>query len=260
MKRQAVKIPFFVRLCLSVALAAMLSGCAQPAPPTQPTQPEPPSSPPVAEGSAIEIPPPAPLPPPSPATLPAPTPDEVQAAIARIYKDAVRVSPDRAQGFVVGDFNGDQWQDLAVVVEPVKGKLEDLNSEIAAWIISNPLTANASDTVVAVKRDAPKSRPVIGEQDTALIAIIHGYGPQGWRDPEAQQSYLLKTPIDGPLTTQARRAALAAFKATLMPAGRGAVLQASIAGAAGFLYHNGSSYAWYDPHTYRGDMTARMMH
>ncbi|HEY0406227.1 MAG TPA: hypothetical protein VGC89_10895, partial [Pyrinomonadaceae bacterium] len=67
--------------------------------------------------------------------LPPPKPEEVSAVVARVYKDAVTVDAGRQPLFVVGDFNGDDSQDIAVVVRPAKGKLEELNSEVANWIL-----------------------------------------------------------------------------------------------------------------------------
>ncbi|MEN3331602.1 MAG: hypothetical protein V7641_967 [Blastocatellia bacterium] len=250
MKRQAMRKTLYVRLCLGVALAAILSACAHPPPEAPPV---------VAESQPVAPLPPAAAPPATPATMPAPTPAEVREAVARIYKDAVRLNTGRAPGFVVGDFNGDQSQDIAVVVEPVKEKLDDLNSDVAAWMIRDPLSASLPAPVMAVQRDQPQARPVINEGDIVLLAVIHGYGAQGWRDAEAQQTYLLKNAVGNTLSVQPRRAALAAIKAAPPPV-RGDVIKLTMAGTTGFLYYDSSSYGWYDSRTYRGEVASRMAH
>ncbi len=251
MKRQSASKALYVYLCLGTALAMMLSACASP----------PPESLPPASEIQLAVPlPPAPPPPPSPAILLAPTPTEVQSAIARIYKGVVRVSASATSGFVVGDFNGDRSQDLAVIVEPVKEKLDDLNSDVTAWLIGDPLSATLPPPVMTVKGNEPRTRPVISEGDTALLAIIHGYGAQGWRDTEAQQSYLLKNAVGGTLVRQPRSVALAALKNPPLPPVRGDVIRSTMAGGAGFLYYNNSAYAWYALRTYRGEVTSRMAH
>jgi len=255
MKWQAMIKTHDVRLCLGVVLAAMLSACAHPPPPQPETPPK------AAESQSITPLPPSPPPPASPASLPAPTPAEVRAAVARIYKDTVKMNAAVAPGFVVGDFNGDQAQDIAVIVEPVKEKLDDLNSEVAAWIIRDPLSTSLPPPVMAVKRNDPPTRPVITESDTVLLVVIHGYGPQGWRDAEARQTYLLKNAVGSALSVQTRRAALAALKSTPPPPVRGDVIKMTMAGtAAGFLFYSNTSYAWYDPRTYRGEVASSMAH
>jgi hypothetical protein len=254
MERQAMKKTLGVRLCLGVALVVMLAACAKPPPP-------PPEAPPTAtESQPVALLPPAPPPPASPAGLPAPTPAEVRDAVARIYKDAVRISTGRAPGFVVGDFNGDKSQDIAVIVEPVKEKFDDLNSDVAAWIIRDPLSASLPAPMMAVQPDQPPRRPLITEGDAVLLAVIHGYGPQGWRNPEARQTYLLKNTVGSSLTVQTRRAALTAIKNTTAPSVHGDVIKMTTSKIAGFLYHSGTSYLWYDPRTYRGEVASRMAH
>ena len=140
---------------------------------------------------------------------------------------------------------------------PVKAALDDLNSDVAAWRIRDPLAAD-SPPMMAVKSEETPARTTIAASDAALLAVIHGYGPQGWRDPQARQTILLKNVVGSGLNAQPRRAALAASKNA--PPLRGDVIRMSLNGAAGFLYYSNSSYAWYDPRTYRGELVARGMH
>ena len=249
MRLQTMKRPFYVRLCLSVLLIALLAAC------TKPAASEAPPTPTATETSSITPLPPAP-PPPPPSTLPAPTPEDVRAAVTRVYQDAVRIS-DITPVFVVGDFNGDKVQDLAVVVAPVKENLDELNSEVAPWRIRDPLSDNLPPPAMSVKRDETPARPIITAGDTALLAIIHGYGPQAWRDPQARQTLLLKNAAGSHLSVQTRRAALAGIRGTPPPL-QGDIIKAT--GAPGFLYYDRSSYQWYDPRSYRGEVAARMAH
>ena len=251
MRLQAMKRLFYVRLCLSVLLVALLTACTKPAASEAPPKPT------ATETSSITPLPPAP-PPPPPSTLPAPTVQDVRAAVARVYQDAVRMS-DGPSAFVVGDFNGDQVQDLAVVVTPVKENLDELNSDVAPWRIRDPWSDSQPPSAMTVKRDETPARPAITAGDTALLAIIHGYGPQAWRDPQARQTLLLKNAAGSPLSVQTRRAALAGIRGTRPPV-RGDVIKATVAGTAGFLYYDRSSYQWYDSRTYSGEVAAGMAH
>ena len=38
----------------------------------------------------------------------------------------------------------------------------------------------------------PEMPPLRVEENELLLAVIHGYGTQGWRDAQATQTYLLK--------------------------------------------------------------------
>jgi hypothetical protein len=62
---------------------------------------------------------------------------DVQAAIQRVYLNAVEIDPGPRESFLIGDFNGDGSQDLAVV-QPVEGALTKLNSDYANWIVEDP--------------------------------------------------------------------------------------------------------------------------
>src|SRR5437588_10377104 len=64
---------------------------------------------------------------------PTATLEEVRGVVAHIYRDAVVVEAERAAPFVVGDFNGDGSEDIAVVVRPGAGKLPEVNGEYANW-------------------------------------------------------------------------------------------------------------------------------
>src|SRR4030095_2521382 len=94
-----------------------LSACARP--PDQPLKEEP-----VPLDSAAFKPPPQPTEMPE---LPPPTVEQVQEAVKRIFRDAAVIDGSRNPSFLVGDFNGDKSQDLAIVLKPAAGKLADLN-------------------------------------------------------------------------------------------------------------------------------------
>ncbi|HJQ23553.1 MAG TPA: hypothetical protein VKA60_06520 [Blastocatellia bacterium] len=235
------------RLGLSMALVVLLAACAKP--------PQTETPPTATETPAVVALPPAPPPAPTRATLPPPTAAEVRNAVARVYQDMVRVNTEGAPTFAVGDFNGDQVQDLAVVVEPVKEKLDELNSEVAPWRIRDPLTASLPPPVMSVRRNDPPPRVVITAGDKLLLAIIHGYGPQGWRDPEARQTLLLKNVVGDRLTVQPLRSALPTKGAPL----RGDVIKTNVTSAAGFLYYIHSSYEWYNPRATRTEVAQGMM-
>ncbi|HKP87176.1 MAG TPA: hypothetical protein VJZ26_13820 [Blastocatellia bacterium] len=249
MNKKSVAIILF----LFVA-AASLSGCAKP--PDQPMK-EAPSSP--------AVPPPAP-PPTQPAdsqdpqkvsAIPQPTLAEARAAVARVYKDVVIVDASRAPGFVVGDFNGDGAQDIAVVVKPVRGKLAEINHELAGWLLKDARIETAPEPGI---RKEPQSRPVVGERDQALLAVIHGHGPDGWRNPEAQISYLLKNAVGGGIRSQMKRSVLKANKGKEIPPLIGDVINQTIAGTPGFIFYTGSAYGWYDARKYQGEIARRMPH
>jgi hypothetical protein len=250
-RRIAILIFFFIA-------AAVLSGCLKP--PEQPMKEAPPS--------ASAVPPPAPpltqpadsQDPQKVAAIPQPTIDEARQAVERVYKDVVSVDASRNPAFAVGDFNGDGAQDIAVVVKPIKEKLPDINHELAGWLIRDAKEEQAPDPLMK-KKDLgdPKPRPVITERDE-LLAVIHGHGPEGWRNPEAQISFLVKNAVGSNLKGEMKRSVLNANKGKEIPPLIGDVISESIAGASGFVFYTGSAYGWYDPRAYQGEIAKRIPH
>ena len=51
---------------------------------------------------------------------PGPTDAEVREAVLRNYEDAAVIDNSRPTPFIVGDFNGDHSEDIAIVVKPGK--------------------------------------------------------------------------------------------------------------------------------------------
>src|SRR5262249_43082718 len=67
-------------------------------------------------------------PPEAPPETRPPQPAEAQEAIRRIYGQAVFVESNRPKSFIAGDFNGDGYTDLGVIVRPMPGEIARLNS------------------------------------------------------------------------------------------------------------------------------------
>ena len=248
-------------LAFLVGTSALLSGCAKPpAPP--PTVAE---QPPVAQKP--EAPNPAPQPKEMSALLPG-KPEEVQSAVTRIFKGAVVIDTSRNPNFLFGDFNGDLSQDLAVIIRPAEGKLLELNQEFPNWIAREPLrdVFAKPKLMAAAARPAPSAaagQTVRFEQSDVLLAIIHGNGPSGWRDPDATQTHLLRDVVGTDLRTLPLKGAAKAYKGTKpFPAIYGDLIQETLHGQSGFLHFTGGVYGWYDRKNYKteeGTMSAHAM-
>jgi hypothetical protein len=171
-------------------------------------------------------------------TGPAPTLAEVQGALARIYHDAVTLEAGRGTPFVVGDFNGDDSQDIAVVVTPASGKLSSLNSEYASWLVGDPKKVLLPEVRGDVKVFPKRPEPVVVRQDDVLLAVIHGYQVEGWRNPAAAQTYLLRNAVGDEMQTRPARAAAGTGGL------RGDVIWETLSGETGFIYWTGAKYAW----------------
>ena len=217
------------------ALCVVFPSCAEPARVNAP-----PASPPASrESSATNG-----VAPPQPEVTRAapPTLAEARDVLERVYRRAVVVD-EKSQGPpLAGDFNGDGSQDVAVPVVPARGRLEEINSEIANWIVQDPQRVAASGRQV-VAHSGPWP-PKIEPRD-APLAIIHGHGPLGWRDPSATQSYLLKTVAGEGLRVVPLREFPPAFRVRRNSAGsRADIITGKLSGAAGFLYWAGGRYVW----------------
>ena len=158
---------------------------------------------------------------------PQPTETELREAIRRNYEDAVTIDNSRPAHFLVGDFNGDNSEDIAVVVRPGKGKLKEINSEYVNWI----------------PEDLHRPKAVsIGSSDV-LLAVIHGHEREGWRNPMARQTYLLKNAVGDEFVKQAGRELNKENKA--LPRFRGDVIREKVDGTAGLIFWTGAKYAWH---------------
>src|ERR1700682_6568320 len=73
-----------------------------------------------------------------PAKLPPPKPTAIKVAVARVFERPATSDIESQQSFVVGDFNGDGSEDLAVIVKPNEGSLREINSEVANWTLEDP--------------------------------------------------------------------------------------------------------------------------
>jgi hypothetical protein len=177
--------------------------------------------------------------------LPPPEPEEVRGAVARVYKDAVTIDTSNPPGYVVGDFNNDGSEDIAVVVRPVKGKLEEINSEVANWIMEDPRKVVLPDPHKSVQPLPPRPAPVKVEQDDVLLTIIHGYKQEGWRNREAQQAYMLYDAVGSSMTAQPLKTLQGAIRNKNPSAKSGDVIKETLAGEQGFLYWTGAKYAWH---------------
>lgn len=239
---------------LVVAIVSVaLCGCAKP--PTQPVA-EQPVEPQTSE--AVSQPPqPKEMPEPPPAKL-----EEVQEAVKRVFKNSVVIDPSHKPSFLVGDFNGDQSQDLAVILKPAEGNLSELNQEFPNWIAREPLKELLLPKSKAVANPAaarPSPNPASGqtirfEQSDVLLAIIHGSGPKGWRDPEATQTHLLRDVVGANIRILPFKAAFNAYKGIRpFPTIHGDLIQQTLIGQSGFLHFTGGIYGWYDPKNYKAE-------
>ena len=161
---------------------------------------------------------------------PRPTDAEVREAIIRNYEDAAVIDNSRPTPFLVGDFNGDNSEDIAIAVKAGKGKLSKLNSEYANWILEDPRQP------VHIKDLKSRPAPVTVTGKDSLLAVIHGVKSEGWRSAIAKQTYLLKNAVGESFEKQTNHA-----KSRF----RGDVIREKLDGTDGIIYFTGATYAWH---------------
>jgi hypothetical protein len=182
----------------------------------------------------------------APAEVAPPTEAEIADVIARVYKDAVVLEKNSPMQFVAGDFNSDGSGDIAIVVKPSEDKLSEINSEVANWILESPKKIAAPVMTPVVRVSPSRSMPERVEKDEKLVAIIHGFGEKGWRNPAARQTYLLRN-VGG---EQLKQVSIKDFLKIVRDKDAivkksGDVISDSMDKETGFIYWNGSKYAWY---------------
>lgn len=224
----------FVRLALTAVLIFSLQGCDSKTSKNEQR---------VEKPVAVTTPHPSPAASATPIPkLPPPTKAEVDAAFHHVFGDDLLASTANSQYYIVGDFNGDGSEDLAVIARPVNGKLDEVNSELANWILQDADKAfipPSSKTVVVPPR---QERPHI-ESGEQVLAIIHGFGPQGWRSPDARQAYIVKH-AGAPFLGTAPSVSQKAIRAMHLPVETDIIKQVRN-NKKGFLFWTGGVYAWH---------------
>jgi len=173
---------------------------------------------------------------------------EVEEAVNRIFKGLATIHPDYKTSFLVGDFNGDASQDLAVVLKPVPEKIAEMNEQ-PTWLLRDPRVPYNPRV------------PLHVEKNDVLLAVIHGYGANDWRDPQATQTFLLKNVAGAGLHVQGGKEFIEKNTGRRIPRPNGDLIGETLKGVEGYLYYSAASYSWYDPKTFAGeDETARAFH
>jgi len=178
----------------------------------------------------------------TPSVALAPKLAEVQNKIKTVFKDAAVLNPNHNPNFFSGDFNGDSSEDLVVILKPVN--LDEMNRQFAPWLVRDPRSAVST-----------KARPAIGKDDT-LLAVIHGYGTNDWRDPDATQTFVLKNVVGSGMKISSGKEFVEANSGRKLPRPQGDLIGETLNGTEGYLYFASSNYSWYDPKTYKDDESA----
>jgi rhodanese-related sulfurtransferase len=171
---------------------------------------------------------------------------EVQDAVKRVFKDAAEVDRSYDPHFLAGDFNGDTSQDIAVIIKPVK--LEEMNQELPPWLLRDPLSNKPPTLRLGIQRDE------------TLLAVIHGYGTNDWRDPEATQTFVLKNVVGKDLRIENPKDFVKAHSGKKLPRPQGDLIAETLKGNNGYLYYAASNYSWYDPKSPTVEAPRGMVH
>jgi len=167
-------------------------------------------------------------------------PAEVLAAVERAFPGVFPAETQVAHRAVVGDFNGDRSPDLAVPVRALAEKVAEINGELVNWILQDP-----GAPLPGPGPGAPPRAAV--DKGEMLLAVVHGIGGAGWRDPNARQAYLLKAAFEGQLDVQSRDTLFPkqAKEKKGTPQLRGDLIYK--AGSGTFLFWTGGRYSWHKP-------------
>ena len=172
---------------------------------------------------------------------------EVQDAVNRVFKDAAVIDTSYNPNFLTGDFNGDAAQDIAVIIKPAK--LDEMNQDLPPWLLREP------------RSNKPPTQRLRVEKDDVLLAVIHGYGTNDWRDPQATQTFLLKNVVGSDLHVESGKDFAKAHSGRRLPRPQGDLIAETLQGTPGYIYYATATYSWYDPKTFKGEtQQPRMVH
>lgn len=128
-------------------------------------------------------------------------------------------------------------------VRPAEGRLHELNDAFANWTVQDALDEGASR-----KEPSPNAEhaPTTVEAGDVLLAVVHGFGPQGWRDDRARQCYLVRHATGAPLEARPRTELLRYVERVPDAAQlTGHVILCAVGRRPGFVYWTGARYAWH---------------
>ena len=168
--------------------------------------------------------------------VPGPKQSEVQEAVKRVFKDAAVVDTNYNPSFLSGDFNGDGSQDLAVILKPAK--LDLINQELPPWLVRQPRANKVARAHVPIAKDEN------------FLAVIHGFGANNWRDPDATQTFVLKDVVGQDLKVHSLNEFVTANSGRKLPRPQGDLIGETVGGTPGYLYYAQATYSWYDPKTF----------
>jgi hypothetical protein len=180
-----------------------------------------------------------------PKPLPSPKPEDINDVLARAYGKVVARDKNLEPAFVVGDFNGDGSEDLAIAVKPNDTMLGEINNELANWVLEDPRNISLPGPLSNPQTSANERKPVRANKGDAMLAIVHGVGSQGWRNPEAKQTFLLKNEAAKGITTQTLRSLRTGKDRQKLPPLLGDGIQETVRGKSGLILWTGAKYAWY---------------
>jgi hypothetical protein len=86
-----------------------------------------------------------------------------------------------------------------------------------------------------------------------LLAVIHGYGANDWRDPEATQTFVLKNVVGSDMRVENGVEFVKNLRGDKKPRPQGDLIGEKLKGTEGYIYYNAATYSWYDPKTYKGE-------
>jgi hypothetical protein len=169
-----------------------------------------------------------------------PNSTEIRDTVARVFERVATPDPSHP-GFAIGDFNGDGSEDLAVAIRSSENSLGEINNELANWLLEDPRNVVIPKATSTVRNPSPK--PVRAEKGDTLLAIIHGVGPQGWRAPEAKQTFVLKNGAGLNMLVQSARSLRNSGQK--LPPLKGDVIKETIGSKSGFVFWTGAKYGWF---------------
>ncbi|MEP7341106.1 MAG: hypothetical protein ABI977_25475 [Acidobacteriota bacterium] len=161
----------------------------------------------------------------------------MRACLERHFQNNLGTNVFLSGHFIEGDFNGDGSQDLAV-----DGLTTTLTPGTENTVLPNCTFVDLRPMI----ESQPGQKSLPNKDRPAVVGVIHGEGPIGWRSQNAKDTHWFWVHPVNSIEAQSSVRVFNFIESARSLKLKGDVVRLGmLSGQAGFAYYNGTSYEWH---------------